>query len=564
MRAALAAVLCTAVIAGCGNNSIPAGPDAVASARPGGTLRVGMTAPRAIAPWLVSAYDPAGSLIVRTMCDSILQWDVVSGRDAPALASSWRIATAHSLIFKLRKGLTFSDGRKVKGEDLVTSLSRAADSELASPVAGLLDPVQGAEALRGLRQFSADPKTRERISGITSPSPTTLQINLGGERADYLHTLGHTFAAAVPLADYQRDRLALERRPVCVGPYRLTAPWSPSQKLIRLERSKSYYAANGGYTRHGRGYADTIEFHVLPDAAAVQKAYQRGDVDVAYLGPQASRPDPDLVVAPTPTVEYVGLPVTKAPFDKPEVRLALSLALDREAIARTVYGALRTPLDRLLPSVVGDDYKAKTAVGRQAPCGGAAPPKSQVAAARRVLARRGVSLSGTALKLYFNDEFGNEQLMRTVADQWARAFGVKPQLVAMSGNEYIARGTSPAGFDGPFRFSWSPQVPHPDSYLSPLLSSRGLGVDNFSKITDSGLDFVLDKRARAAKDGKTVRTSYSLVERAACPAMALIPIVQGGRPVLVRQSVLASAVGSFVDRSTGHVPLRELFLTKEG
>lgn len=550
----------------CSGSDAAVAPSAVDGARPGGTLRVGVLAPRNIAPWLVSAYDPTGSLIVRTMCDQLVQWEPASGDITAALATSWRVSSPTSLIFKLRKGLTFADGREVKGDDIVTSLSRAADSEVASPVGELLEPIAGALALRGLRQLSADARSRERLLGITSPSPTTLQVTMAGNRADYLRAFGHSFASVVPLADYRRDRVALERKPVCVGPYQLSEPWTPSQKVIRLERAKAYHGANGGYSRNGRGYADVIEFHVFPTPAAILTAYQKKAVDVAYLDPEVAVPPAvatDLVVAPTPTVEYIGLPVSRAPFDQQVVRLALSIALDREAIAKAVYGGRRTPITRLLPQAVGDDYDVEQTTGPKSPCLGAAPARADIAAARQALARTKVSLTGTAVTLYYNDEYANKKLVTEVARQWTAAFGMRVRLSGLTGAEYTTRGTSTAGFDGPFRFSWSPQVPDADAYLTPLLNTAGLGANNFSRLADNQLDFVLDDRARGSEDDDTRLTSYLLAEKMACTTMALIPVVQGGRPYLVRRSTVRSAVDHYAERSTGHVPLRELFLSQE-
>jgi oligopeptide transport system substrate-binding protein len=554
--AAAAALAVTLGLTGCTSSetSTPS-PAAVAGATAGGVLRVGILPPRNIAPWLVSGYDPSGTLIAKTMCDPLIGLDVNTGELRPAIAMSWRLQTGSSFVLKLRKGLTFSDGRSVKTQDIATSISRAANSEVGSPVSDVLAPIQGYSTLAGLKQQSLDPKLRDRLSGVKTLTSSSLQIDLIGNNAEFIRAMSHTLTAVVPQKDWKADAAALERKPVCVGPYQLDQPWTGTEKVITLRRSAHYTPHDTAYSAGGKGYADTIEMHVYRDDAQVRKAFDKGEVDIAYVGPRAAAGSPDLTVAPTPTVDYIGLPTTTAPFDRADVRVALSLALDREKIARDVFGGMRTAAAGFVSPAVGKDYDDRSTSA----CSKTIPATAQVEASRSLLSRNSVQLAGTHLKLSFNDEPGNRALVTAVALQWTEAFGVVVELTPMPAAEFLDRGTT-SGFDGPFRFSWSPQVPGVDDYIGPLFASASLGRDNWSRFTDSAVDYPLDHGARDQLTDKSRRAKYQLIQSMLCLTMPMIPVLDGGRPVLVHRDRIASAVSSFAERSSGHVPLRELFL----
>lgn len=555
MRVILA---CAALLLSACSTKQVAGPVADADAAPGGTVRIGILAPRAIAPWLVSAYDPYGTLVVQTMCDPLVQLDPRSGEMVPAAAVKWRLQSPSVMILQLRKDLRFSDGRPVRSDDVITSISRSARGEVGSPVADLVSPIQGWGALASLEQASGDPKKRRKLVGISSPSPTSIEISLDRNRPDFFRVLGHTLASVVPERDVEADEEAAEQKPVCVGPYRLTAPWTQGQDVIRLERSPAYYGANRGYTRGGRGYADLIEFHVLPDAAGLEAAFSSGAVDAAVLPADATPRSggPDLVTASTGTVEYVGFDTSRPPFDNPRVRVALSLALDRRAIAAAVAGGVRRPLTRFLPDVVGAGYGEGK--GLATACRATAPEEGNLESAERVLGDAEVDLRDVRTSLAFNDEFANRAVVEAVVAQWRDKLGLDVDPEPMPWTEMTDRGQGREGFPGMFRFSWSPQVPEPAEYLQPLFASSAIGRNNFSRFAQPRFDRLIEREASEALEPIARRDKYLEAESMICLSMPMIPLLQGGRPLLVRAGTLASATRQLAG-PRGNLLVRELY-----
>lgn len=555
-----AVLLVSALLVACSSGVEYQSPAAAEGARPGGTVRIGILEPRTVAPWLTTTFDPYGAAIVATMCDPLMQWDVHSAQLRPAVAKSW-IPTGDNLLnVKLRKDLHFSDGSDVKADDVVTSLSRAARSEVASPVAALLEPIEGWEDLQELPTAGDDERKRERLGGINSPEPDGITVALTDAGAGFFAILGHPLASVVPGDDFQRDPVKLEHQPVCVGPYRLSEPWSAGQTVIRLVRSDTYHGANTGYTRGGRGYADVIEFHVKPDAETLLRAYQQGEVDAAYLPDPAAavaHPDvgADVVTAAGSVIDYLGMPLKDPLWGKPDVRRAVSLAVDRQALAKAVGGGLAEPAAGFVPPSVGvhgatADQRATTG------CPGAVPARPDVGQAR-VLAER-TDLAGAAVTLTYNDEFGNGKLMEAVAAQLRAALGLTVELKPLTWNDYLSTAQSTKGFETPFRVSWSAEYPDPAVHLAPLFSASELSESNFSRFTSDEFDRSLED-AQEQVNPEDRNAAWVDTENLLCASLPLVPLLTRGRSYLIRQSSIGSAAGTFTDLATGQLLVRELY-----
>lgn len=556
-RLAILAVAVALVATSCTDDGGIDAPSAAEAARAGGLITVGINPPSSLEP--SNAADPSSALVVRTMCDPLVQTDPVSGAIKPAMAESWIISDdGRRFTIKLRKGMRFHDGSEVTSDDAVFSLARVASEQAASPLALLLRDVKGFAKVHG--DEKASERAARALEGARAVSKYGFEITLDNPNADFIRVLAHPLSSIVPKRVVERDPVGFASRPVCAGPYRLAAAWSPNSgaTAIRLERFGRYRPVNEAYTGAGRGYADEIEFRILPDPAAELDRYQAGDLDVAHVPrsrvAQARLAGADLVQAPAPTFEYIGLPNRRAPFDNAAVRVALSRALDRRALVRRVFDDAALPAQGFVPPTLG-------AAHRDAACGTGAPDGGDVEGARATLAASGVDLAAAGeVALYFNDEFGHRALVDDVARQWQTALGMRVRPVPMPWERYLAQAASVGGFDAPFRLSWSSQVPSPDAYLAPLFDSNNAGRDNLSFFSDPDFDRMLERVARRSEKERDRRLDYQQLEDMVCESMPVVPIDFGVTLHLVRQSKLASARGPLTDLSTGNVLLRELYV----
>lgn len=572
-----------------------------ADAPTGGSLVIGIGRPASVDP--ADAADRDSHLLASTLCDSLLAVDPRTGEIVPALAESWHVGgDGSSVTVKLRKGLTFPDGRPLTSRDVAFSLSRAASADYAGRAADLLRPIAGWDEIRG-RVDDARQVDRERLRGVRTVTEQTVRISLAEPNAEFLAVLTHPVAAPVSRQAVEADPDGARTDPPCIGPYRLVEPFDGRADEVVLERREDYYAQNAAWTGGGAGYVDRFVFRVVddidavapepvapqpsesseptesesepsesetspPPAAAPQVAPPTFDgVDVVAV--PAARWDEsfgggDIVTAPGPGVEYVGVPIpplsggddeTSSREDREErqraIRQALSLAIDRGTVADRVFDGGRLPATSFLPATLsGLDLD---------PACDTIPSKAEPEQARAALRRAGGRLDAGTLTFLYNDEFRNRALAEELARQWEQVLGLRVQPKAATFQEMLAALNQESGRPELFRTSWSVPYPSVDQYLYPLFSSSQFGNGNLSQYQNAFFDELMTEDVREAGDPADrlllLRDALDVV----CRDLPLIPVTTQRVGYLVRNGVAATG-DLFIGGHLGLPLLRELYV----
>lgn len=514
-------------------------------ARTGGVLTVGVTAPGSVDPGNV--YEPVGELVVRTLCTPLLATDPQTAELVPAVATSWTVSEdGTSVVLRLRDDLVFSDGTDVTAEDVAYTFTRIASADFASTSADRLAVVDGFGEVHG-DVPTDDDLDRRRLRGVEVRDDRTVAVQLAVPHADVVRLLSSPLLSPVSKRAAERDPQGFGRAPVCVGPYALAAPYAPGDPAVRLVRSRAHVPTDASLTGGGTAYADEVVFRVYPDAARAAAAVASGEVDLAPARPQDTA---GVVTAPGPELELVGLPTSVEVFADPRVRRALSLALDREALVRRVFGGRREAATGFLPRTSGVAQDCD-----------AVPPQGDVEAARALLREAGVDLRGVRVPLHFNDEFSHRAVAVEVARQWAAATGLVAVPAPSDYPGFLARATGQTGFDGAFRWSWSVPWSDVDGYLAPLYTTAAIGRDNPARFSDPAVDQALLREAREASDPQDRALAYARVLDLLCEAVPMVPLTTSTSRWVVAPDV-ASASGRVLDASTGRPLLRELYRTR--
>lgn len=509
----------------------------------GGTITVATGPISSLDPQL--AVDPSSQLLIRTMCDQLIEFDPKTAKPVGGLAESWTVTSKGSrLIVKLRKGAVFADGDEVTSEDVVFSLSRLASEELGSPAARIIERISGFGYVHGDVQTDRD-SLLSSLVGVQLIDSRSFEITLDQPNAEFYKSLAHPVTTPISEKAVESPKGDF----VCSGPY--VAPNdSASGGPVSLERS-TRYSGGGNHTRSGLGYVDRIIFVPKDSRALELDAFNAApEIDVALV-PDARLAEVSgsqvLVEAPTAQLEMIGMPTSLTPFDDPRVRTALSLTLDREGIGQRVYMGGRA-------AAVSFNGFAKR------PSCEFTDTKPDPATAMSLLSEAGVDLSGMALKLYFNDEFNNRALIEEVALQWRSALGMDVQTVPLGWDAFISQGLGTKGFDGAFRFSWSPEYPSPERVLFPLFDTDSIGRDNLSRY--SSRDFRESLRlARREINEERRSDAYFATERIVCDDMPAIPIAFDIRNYVIKGRIRA-ANGEFIDRSWAEPNLRDWYISE--
>jgi peptide/nickel transport system substrate-binding protein len=229
---------------------------------------------------------------------------------APSLAESWSVSPDGLVYeFVLRKGVRFHNGEPVTAEDAKFSFER----------------------YRGISAKAL----KEKVAAVEAPDPGRLRFRLKQPWPDFMTFYATPATAAnwiVPKKYVEKvGEDGFKKAPIGAGPYRFVS-FTPGVSLV-LEATDGYWRKTPSVKR--------LVFKSVPDVATRMVMLKRGDADVAYVlsGELAGevRRTPGLTLRPTPFTSTHWLLFAdqwdaKSPWHDRRVRLAATLAVDRQAI----------------------------------------------------------------------------------------------------------------------------------------------------------------------------------------------------------------------------------------
>ena len=280
--------------------------------------------PETVDPALNTAID-ASNVILHAF-ETLLTFDE-NNDIVPGQAESFDVSDdGLTYTFHLRDGLKWSDGSDFTAEDFVYSWKRLADPMTAAPYAvDMLSMVKGYdEAAAG--DIDA--------LGVSAPDAKTLVVELSSPCVYFDKIITHASMAPVKkdVVDANGDQWALAPETyISNGPLKMIE-WVPGSHMT--------FAKNENYWNADKVTLNSLKFVLMEDSNAAYSAYQTGEVQMIKDIPTEEIPSlqdsPDYHLDPRLATSYTIFNTQKAPFDDAKVRMALSLAVDREYVANTL------------------------------------------------------------------------------------------------------------------------------------------------------------------------------------------------------------------------------------
>lgn len=264
----------------------------------------------------------SGSAIPQALMNNVYQGLVTSDQDGevvPQLAESWEVSEdGKTYDFKLKDGVTFSNGGDFTADDVKFSLERIKDEWTTD--GGRMDALDHVEVVDD-----------HHVKVVLKRASNQWLLNMTG-------TVGQMFDEE-GVSDLANDAVG-------TGPYEVTDR-VPGEKITMKLRDDYWGDAPA---------IETATFRYFADAVASTNALQAGDADL-LVNMQA----PDLVgtfekqkgydvIEGTSTGEvFLPLNNSKAPFKDERVRQAINYAVDRQAIIDTAWGGYGQPIASFVP-----------------------------------------------------------------------------------------------------------------------------------------------------------------------------------------------------------------------
>ena len=361
---------------------------------------------------------------------------------APDPASARAAADAHVrpteenpvIVFRLRRGERFHDGREVTARDVRFTYETLMDPRNLSPRVPDFEPIKAVE--------TPDPHTvRVTYRELFQPGFESWGMGILPEHLLNRDALAVEARAAGkdPAAFSVRDS-AFNRRPVGSGPYRF-ATWE-SDVSVRLVRNDDYWEGPPNF----REYL----IRILPDVLTAELAFYAGTAD--GYGAQAHqvarlKDDPRFHVNSLLGLgySYIGYNLRRPLFQDARVRTALGMAIDADEIIRYVlYGQGRRTTG---PYPQQTEYYDPSV--RPLPYDPAGAARLLADAGWRKNAQGILEKDGKPLEFTLITNSGNEerQAIMVIAQNAWRRLGVKVEVLALEWAVFIRERVNKLDFD---------------------------------------------------------------------------------------------------------------------
>ena len=254
--------------------------------------------------------DPAKQSNKTDYCRGTMIYNGLTTLDAsltpqPALAESFATKDAKVWVFKLRKGVSFHDGKPLTPADVVFSLLRHKDPATASKAKPLAD----------------------QIESVKESGPGEVTITLTAPNADLPVIVGtfHFHIVKAGTTDFNAG--------IGTGPYKLKE-FKPGIRSVMVR--------NDNYWKPGKPYLDEIELVGIGDESARVNALLAGSLDlVANLNPRSIeriKGSAGYAILETQSGAYTDLILRKdvGPGANPDFVMAMKYLLDREVMRKNI------------------------------------------------------------------------------------------------------------------------------------------------------------------------------------------------------------------------------------
>ncbi|MFI9581808.1 ABC transporter substrate-binding protein [Streptomyces sp. NPDC052236] len=469
------------------------------------------------------AYDTGSWAVLRQTVQTLTRNPRGGGVPVPEAAESCTFTDSASESYrcKLRNGLKFADGTPITADDVKFSIQRVLDIDPDSGTTALLSNIDKIEA-----------NGAEVIFHLKTPDAT------------FPYKLSTPVAGIVSKKKYEGKKLREGFEAEGSGPYTMKAETKNDTV------SKFVFTKNPEYKGEIKLRNDKIELRSFPDAAAMGKALEAGDIDMMArsMAPEqikdlSENPKEDIKLTEVPGLEirYLAFNTNDPSVKDKAVRQAMAAIIDRGEIAGQVYGSTAEPLYSLIPtSIAAHTNSFYNKYGE--------PSRTKAA---DILADADIT-SPVALKLYYTtDHYGAGTAKEFEA--------LKAQLNASKLFEVTIEGLEwskfrPAGKRGDYAvygMGWFPDFPDPDSYIAPFLDK-----DNFLNspyVSTKARELI--PQSRRSADRSAASPAFTEIQEIVATDVPVLPLWQGKQYVAARTGITGA---EWVLNSSSDLQLWEL------
>ncbi|WP_455354738.1 ABC transporter substrate-binding protein [Streptomyces sp. SYSU K217416] len=453
-----------------------------------------------------SGYDPGSWLLFNNVFQSLLSFPKGSTVPQPEAAERCGFEGGGSKVYRctLRDGLKFSNGNSLTSKDVKYSFERTLKIDDANGPAVML----------------------ASIGAIDTPDEKTVVFHLKVPDATFPSKIASGAGSIVDHREYSFDKLRTDNKAVGSGVY----------KLDSFDDKQATFSVNADYegTAKAKNSGMTLRFFD-DDQAALKKALQKGEVDIAYRGLTAqdiTGLDGQSGETGIDVVEGTGAEVQHLVFNHEHpvagelgVRQAIAYLVDRESLVSEVYDGTATPLYSIVPAGIAAHNTAF--FDRY---GGTPQPVKARQALRKAGITDKVKLTLWVTPSRYGPAAGQE--FTALAKQLNDSGLFEADVKSVEFEQY--EKDIAAGKYGVYLKGWIPDYPDPDNFTQPFFGEGNVLSNNYENDT---ITEEIIPATSAMSDRAATEQAFGRLQDLVAEELPILPLWQGKQYAVARENV---------------------------
>ncbi|MFJ7745045.1 ABC transporter substrate-binding protein [Peribacillus sp. NPDC097295] len=422
--------------------------------------------------------DGESYIVTQQIYETLVKYGEDNTEIEPGLAESWEVSKdAKTYTFKLKTGIKFHDGTDFNAEAVVKNFQRWAKSKDEAKFAYYASMFGGFEGDEG-----------HVIKEVKALDDSTVEFTLVRPQAPFLKNVAMSpFAIASPTA-VEKGGDNFGKNPSGTGPFKFKS-WKPGDTIEVVK--------NEDYWQEGLPKLDGITFKVIKDNSARLNAAIKGEVDLmdglnpSDISKVTGDKNLQIFERPSMNVGYFGFNVEKAPFDKKEVRQAISHLINKQEIIDNFFEGTAEPAKNPMPpSVSGYNDNIKDY-------------EYDVEKAKELLKKAGLE-KGFKMDLWAmpvpRPYMPDGQKVAEAIQASLKQVNIEANIMTYEWAAYLEKVQ--AGEAPSFMLGWTGDNGDADNFLYTLLDKDTIGSNNYSRYANEEVHKLLIEAQSTADEAK--------------------------------------------------------------
>ncbi|MDM4720701.1 ABC transporter substrate-binding protein [Micromonospora sp. WMMA1363] len=466
---------------------------------PNAAVRIEIAEPQHLVP--TNTNETSGSQVLAALFSPLVAYDDAN-KAYEVAAESVTSEDNVTWTITLEDGYTFHNGEQVTADNYIDAWNYGAYAPNGQNSSYFFEKIAGYEDLQG------EQPTAKTMSGLKKVDDRTFTVTLSQPYTEFRKMLGYTAFYPLPKAAFSAPGVlaeGYEQAPIGQGPFKMKGTWQHDAK-VEVEK----YDAFAGEQPKVAG----VEFRIYQQQTAAYADVLSDNLDVIKSIPteNLSTASTDLgdrfKTSPASSFQFLSFPTYQEEFSNPDVRKAISMAIDREEITKAIFKESQQPARSFVSPVVAG-YRGDTI--------GAAGQFDPAAAKTLYQAAGGPS----KIELSYNGDGGHKDWIDATCNQLKANLGVdcvgtaEPKFADLLTK---VKTKEPVGL---FRMGWVMDYPSMENYLGPLYSSNG--SSNYYGYSNREFDKLVAEGSAAPTEEEAIK-KYQQAEDLLAEDLPVIPL----------------------------------------